>query len=518
MIAHLFSRRQQDALKPALSRAGLVLALLLACGPSLAEEAPPAPPAPTGIPVAASQEPSRSDFLRRLARMHMGGSLSLNWRNVGPRTPGFETQIQNEVYLADIYFGVDGPFVDGIPLRLEWNMPTGSQGQIQLSQLNFEYDRFDGFVFQFGKFLVPFGRYNELYRPDQFLTVTRPLLYASPDSLDLVVRSNSPRPPFSTGYTDIGARASYYPKFKHSYSFAPAEVTLFVVNGLGENGNRQRTFPDPDNLGIANPPTSGVNIDFGHRNNNLADNNNAKDIGGRLVFALSDVPYAWPVPEGSTDRKVVMLGLSGMGGQYDLEANLNHQKYGLDLAFEYFGFSFAGEYLYSFNQFLSPIAVSSAAATLLTPVQQTRQREIIHGYFIQASFPIMKKPPKGKRVTGILVFNQLYRHGPQLDLFLNYNDAGRVIPSLLAYKANTPYIDRRIDKYTAAINWQLAEHFFFKFDYSYWVMGQSTARSANSIGLVDIYQSVVSLVMPLMPWIGAVLAAVWPSMPAHRPF
>ena len=118
----------------------------------------------------------------------------------------------------------------------------------QLNQLNFGYRRVEGWLFQFGKFLVPFGRYNELYRPDQFLTVTRPLLYASPDSLDLVVRLNSPRPPVSSGYTDIGARISYYPR--NELALVPDELTFFVVNGFGETNNRQRTFPDTDNLGI----------------------------------------------------------------------------------------------------------------------------------------------------------------------------------------------------------------------------------------------------------------------------
>ena len=34
--------------------------------------------------------------------------------------------------------------------------------------------------------------------------------------------------------------------------------------------------------------------DFGHENNNLADNNNAKSLGGRVVFALGDLRLPWP--------------------------------------------------------------------------------------------------------------------------------------------------------------------------------------------------------------------------------
>lgn len=185
--------------------------------------------------------------------LRMSGSLSLNWRNVGPRKPGFETQIQNQAFLADMYFAFRGPVLDIVPFVLEFQMPTGSQGQPSLYQFGFRYQGFERWDFTLGKFLVPFGRYNELYRPDMFLTVTRPLLYASPDSLDLVVRLNSPRPPFSSGYADIGARASYYPT--GALFWMPSEMTFFIVNGLSEASNRSRTFPKPDNLGIP-PPSS----------------------------------------------------------------------------------------------------------------------------------------------------------------------------------------------------------------------------------------------------------------------
>src|SRR5208282_2803280 len=50
-----------------------------------------------------------SQALAALSAWNFTGSGSINWRNVGPRKPQFETQIQDEVYLADMYFGVYGP-------------------------------------------------------------------------------------------------------------------------------------------------------------------------------------------------------------------------------------------------------------------------------------------------------------------------------------------------------------------------------------------------------------------------
>ena len=462
-------------------------------------ESPVGAPASVNAPAAAAvkgaPEPyggyELSDFLRRVSHMHVGGSLSLNWRNVGPRKPGFETQIQNEVYLADMFFGIDGPFVDGVPFQLELGWPTANSGQPQLNQLNFGYRRAENWLLQFGKFLVPYGRYNELYRPDQFLTVTRPLLYASPDSLDLVVRLNSPRPPVSSGYTDIGARASYYPPTQRAW--LPDELTVFVVNGLGESTNRLRTFPNTDNLGIPGIPGNGSSIDFGHQNNNLADNNNQKSIGTRVVFSLGDLRFPWPIPEGASDLKGVNLGLSGMSGQYDLEGQLAYQMYSLDWSFDYLGFNVSGEYEYSYDQFKDPQI--NQDGTIPAKVGFARDFEVNRGYFIQLAAPILRHPSVGERLTGVLVFNQLFRRGPIQDLLLNQTLNGTVFPSANGLRPFPERATTRIDKYTAALNYQLSEHFALKFDYSYWTMGQASTRSVTSLGLVDIYQGAFSMVM-----------------------
>ena len=432
-----------------------------------------------------------SQTLAALSAWSVSGSMSLNWRNVGPKKPQFETQIQNEVYLADMYFAFHGPTLDHVPFWMEFQMPTGAQGTPNLYQLYVQYDRFEDWTFQLGKFLVPFGRYNELYRPDMFLTVTRPLLYASPDSLDLVVRLNSPRPPFSSGYTDIGGRASYYPPTTNP--FIPSEVTFFVVNGLGESTNRQRTFPSPSNLGIPAPPANGTNIDFGHENNNLADNNNNKVPGGRIVYSLGTLRLPWPIPEGKRDLDGMTLGVSGMGGQYDLEAQLNYQVYDIDAAFEYQGFNVSAEYAYSFTQFLSPLETVPATnpPTLFTaPAVLVRDFEINQGYFIQTSYPLLRKPKYGKRLTGIVVFNQLFHRGPRLDLFNNQTINGTTYPSIAGFNSGGSRISTRIDKITFALNYQFTDHFASKYEYSYWNLGRS-----SSLSTTDIYQGALSLIV-----------------------
>lgn len=459
----------------------------MAAAPARAQE-------PVAAPAAIS--PALSRVLERLAKVKLFGAASLNWRNVGPREPGFETQIQNQVYLADMYLGAEGPVTENVPVNIEWNLPTAGRGAPRLSQAFVEYNGVRRILFQFGKFMVPFGRYNELYRPDQYLAVTRPLLYASPDSLDLVVRPNSPRPPVSYGYSDIGIRWSWYPVRAHP--LVPSEITVFLVNGVSEQKNRLRTFPNPSNLGIPGPGTSGVAPDFGHENNNLADNNNAKSPGGRVVFALGDLRLPWPVPEMAADLTGTHLGLSGMGGNYDLEGYLNYEMWSADWSFEYHGISLSGEAMYSKNHFLTPrLAPGStpAAPVLLSTGTHTRQLEHLYGYFVQAAFPVMRKPPYGRRLTGLLVFNELYRRGPLLDFLLNFNDGTTTFDSMTAVRSGAPFVSTRIRKYTAGLHWQLSEHFAAKGEYSYWEMGKSTVRSATSLGLNDIYQGAFSLVM-----------------------
>ena len=463
---------------------------------ALAAAAAPAAGQATAGSLALPPASGRDFLLERLGQTRLFGSMSLNWRNVGPRKPGFETQIQNEVYLADMYFGVEGPALPDVPFHFELYAPTAQQGELRLFQMYAEYDKIHRIKLQFGKFLVPFGRYNELYRPDQFLTVTRPLLYASPDSIDLVVRPNSPRPPVSAGYTDIGARFSWYPVRVHP--LVPEELTFYIVNGLGESTNRSRTFPNPQNLGIPGPPTNGVTTDFGHQNNNLADNNNAKSVGARVIFALGDLRLPFPIPERDADLDGVILGFSGMGGNYDLEGALAYQMWDMNWSFQYRGISFSGEAMYSSDQFLNPVVYSTSSQSnpaLVLPIQQNRRSEEIYGYFVQAAFPIIRKPPVGKRLTGVLVYNQMYRRGPLLDFLLNYNDGSTVFPSLTGVRPDTPYVQRQIDKYTAAINYQMSSHFALKFDYSYWVMGKSTVVTEQSLGVHDIYQGALSLVM-----------------------
>ena len=420
--------------------------------------------------------------------LDLNGSFSLNWRNVGPEKPGNETQIQNQASLSDLFFGTEGKINQEYPLVLEFQAPTISQGKLNLYRFSATIPYEDRLKLELGKFLVPFGHYNELYRADKFLSITRPLLYASPDSLDLVLRLNSPRPPFSAGYADIGARLSYYP---HS-RYLPSELTVYVVNGFGETNNRSRAFPSTDKLNVEPVPVSGVNIDFGHLNNNLADNHNNKAPGGRISFALGDFEIPSPIKEG-VELKGARLGFSGMFGRYDLEEAIGGEDYrifGSDLVFQYKHFSFTGEYIYSETDFRMAQADRNNKVDFSQNTDKLPSRkEINRGYHLQLAFPISESPFIGQRLLGILAFGRLERRGPKI-IFSDNGDPVTKLP-VSAFPERAEQISTAMDKYTAGLNLQLLQNFLFKQEYSYWRLRVPPIYGSSQS---DIYQLAFSCV------------------------
>ena len=374
---------------------------------------------------------------------------------------------------------------------LEFQIPTASRGGISLYRFSAELLYHEKYKLELGKFLIPFGHYNELYRPDQFLTVTRPLLYASPDSLDIVSRLNSPHPPISAGYTDIGLKAGYYPKSE--YFWIPTEITAYVVNGLGETPNRIRTFQNSNNLLVQGVGIGGTDIDFGHLNNNLADNNNNKAPGGRMVFALGDLKIPTILDGRKIELNGVRLGFSGMYGRYDLEEAITGQDYrifGTDLIFQYKNCSFSAEYVDSRNDFRKAQADSAGMVDFTKSTQHLPSKtEINKGYYLQAVFPVWKNPPAGKKVLGILAFNRLERIAPELVFSKNSNPADGL--PIAAFSPSSPKLKTSMDKHTAGLNWQIADNFVMKAEYSYWKIRVPPVHDSPQS---SIYQSALSWV------------------------
>jgi hypothetical protein len=139
---------------------------------------------------------------------------------------------------------------------------------------------------QAGKYLVPFGTFNQLHSPMDNVFVTTPL----------IMQFIAPSP-----WSDLGACLKGSVGFSRTQAFSYA---LFVGNGLGEGSFMS---------------TSGQN----------SENNLNKGMGGRIAF----------IPIGGLEV--------GGSGYYDIFDNLDSQAYTLfggDLSLVALGFELKGEY------------------------------------------------------------------------------------------------------------------------------------------------------------------------------
>lgn len=436
----------------------------------------------------------------------MDGSMSMNYRGLGNAR---EVEIENQLALTNVYFGVEGPSLHGIPMRLQFALDDA--GKPELHQAVVGYKKWRQWSIEAGKFIVPFGRYNQLYRPGDYLTVTHPMLYADPRNLDDVNRINLPRPVFSQGYTDIGLHVVHFPR--SGLQWMPDKVHAFVVNGLGESAQRGQDAPDPRLLAIPPDSPNGVDIDFEHRAQRLRDNNDGKTGGARLEFDVGDFEVPLSLPEGRGEIRGLQLGLSAMAGQYDVRDSLGYRMLGADAAFQYRDFAFAGEIVHSVNGLRVPVVLSSTTVTsggqptgppsLTAELPETT--EIHWGYYVQASFPIagrafLRKLKAKGRVLGVLGYNFMQRRGWELE---NRNAAdtttGRfILNGVEFFQFNTPpgcvnspgcrgrTVVSNVQKYTAAVNYQMTDFFGLKFEYSYWDL--ATQRDLDQTAVAGVLQ------------------------------
>jgi hypothetical protein len=370
-----------------------------------------------------------------------GGALSLNYRNIGARP--LEIEIEHQLVLADIFVRAEGPVLKDTPFLLEFALD--GDGRPELYRLTVKSLTVRRLELELGRFLVPFGHTNELYRPDLYPLVTKPLLYASP-GLDFVSRASYPHPLFSSGYADTGVRISYQPPVRPGWF--PRSVTLFLVNGLQESPVKGRSFPDPRNFNVF-ASVSGTDPDWGHEVNSLADNNDTKNPGGRLSWDYGDITYPSPF-----SRAALINGfsasVSGMGGKYDIEDQLSHWVWGLDLGLRHREYRLTGDFIYGEVQAKWP-ALGTAGSD---PPTLVKDRYAVYGRTLQLEFPF----PEfwlSDQTRVIFRGESMTRHGPRSNVL------GEVAP-------RGGHTRTRMNKYSGGFNSRMNPHFSVKLEYAYW--------------------------------------------------
>ncbi|MFC1521064.1 hypothetical protein ACFL6Y_01510 [Elusimicrobiota bacterium] len=392
------------------------------------------------------------------------GEMSANYRGIG-RTEA-EVEVENQLYVSDIYFSFNKPSETRLPKFIEFTMDLESKPVINQFYLN--YAKIEKFFLTLGKSMIPFGRGNEIYKQSDFLSITRPLPYSSPQSLDFIARLNIAQPVMASGFADLGIIATMLPKAEKAY--VPSRIDLYVSNGFAENPLRGRGFPRAEGLGEPRQQ-GGVLADYGHEQTTLADNNDTKMAGGRVRFAIGDLRIPF-LPEG-IHLNGAQIGFSGFTNKYDVEDRLDQRVFGTDFVFQYDRYSITGEYIIVPMMNYRIARSSSVADRDEQPLPIHNER--LRGYYVSTALNL----PRWFYGTDTYLFmgiSSMMREGEQMatDAWKNYT----------FIRDTAPRIKRTISKYTIGTRSKIKD-FHFKVEYSYWNLSLVT----------DIYQWAVSSVV-----------------------
>lgn len=378
------------------------------------------------------------------------GALTLNYRAIG-RQPK-EVQIEDQLMLSDFFLRLDDNTLEDFPFMMEFAFD--GEGKPELYQITIKSLTVEKMQLAFGRFVIPFGRYNELYRPDKYFTLSKPLLYGTP-SMDYAVGINFPRPMFAAGYTDTGIRIDG--DISALSRYLPDSFSFYIVNGLQESGRE----PLESDLFIIPAHVEGIDVDWSHERNFLSDNNDTKTFGARVHYDIGDMSFMTPQYLGGTrEIEGLSCGISGMTGKYDIEDKLDYYVIGADAAFQYGEMSISAEFGYSPTEFRAYNVNYASAASGVPMILKDRYTN--YGYYVQAIAPF----PEiiwSKRTNLICRFAQAFRAGP--DLSVRFLDPETGVQAITPGKGR---LKTRLDKYTVALNNLLKKNFLLKAEFSYW--------------------------------------------------
>jgi hypothetical protein len=160
----------------------------------------------------------------------------------------------------------------------------------QPEQAYLEYGVSERLNFQAGRFLVPFGQWNQIHDVFDHKSIAYPLMYLGHEEEELELQGG-PRPIVSTGFSDIGVLAygSIWPRPNDQLWYG-----AYVCNGR----------------------FGGTDIEWLDLWNTVRDNNSDKAYGGRVVWTHGDN---------------LSIGGSYQTGRYDNDNRLRYRFGGVDV-------------------------------------------------------------------------------------------------------------------------------------------------------------------------------------------
>jgi hypothetical protein len=160
----------------------------------------------------------------------------------------------------------------------------------QPEQAYLEYSQSELLTIQAGRFLVPFGQWNQIHDVFDHKSIAYPLMYLGHEEEELELQGG-PRPIVSTAFTDIGllAYGSIWPR--------PTDQIWYGAY-------------------VSNGRFGGTDIEWLDLWNTVRDNNSNKAIGGRAVWTHGDN---------------LSVGGSYQTGRYDIQGRLRYELGGVDV-------------------------------------------------------------------------------------------------------------------------------------------------------------------------------------------
>jgi hypothetical protein len=202
----------------------------------------------------------------------------------------------------------------------------------QPEQVYFEYARSERLNFQVGRFLVPFGQWNQIHDVFDHKSIAYPLMYLGHEEEELALQGG-PRPIVSTAFSDIG---------------------LLAFGSIWPTGNDQLWY----GAYVCNGRFGGTDIEWLDLWNTVRDNNSDKAYGGRVVWSHGDN---------------LSIGGSYQTGRYDIENKLRYRFAGVDLYYR-----FANK-------------VNLRAEYLRNPVDSFTRGYTKQGWYVSADMPVGRK-------------------------------------------------------------------------------------------------------------------------------
>lgn len=224
-------------------------------------------------------------------KIHISGvmstSLRMTWMDAHTLPDGTRKEDDRTFELEHVHVKLGGD----LTRHLSWAVQpcVAHNNEFSVIEANFTYAFFRALQVTVGRFLLPFGQFNQRSLPGSFATVSRPLLFSSHEERTISYKGITPSNLFFTPRDDIG-------------------IELGGSVWLGESEKFQLSYSGYFTNGLRS--VSGTSSRF------WDDNNNGKQLGARATLGYFG------------DRLSASIGVSGLLNEW--EKSLRQYAVGAD--------------------------------------------------------------------------------------------------------------------------------------------------------------------------------------------